>query len=126
MPDYVYPTVAEVKEFHKQLSDEFGGTSDLLDEGRLEAAVLRPQSGYYGSLIEEAAALMESLANNHPFLDGNKRTSFAVTDTFLRLNGSYLDLDPLVAHEFITAAIARGEFRFDLIRDWIALHVAAL
>jgi death-on-curing protein len=126
MPGYVYPTVAEVKEFHKQLSDEFGGTPDLLDEGRLEAAVLRPQTGYYGTLIEEAAALMESLANNHPFLDGNKRTSFAVTDTFLRLNGSYLEVDSLVAHEFITEAIAKGEFRFSLIRDWIASHIASL
>jgi death-on-curing protein len=126
MPGYLYPTVAEVKEFHKQLSDEFGGTHDLLDEGRLEAAVLRPQISYYGTLIEEAAALMESLANNHLFLDGNKRTSFAVTDTFLRLNGSYLEVDPLEAYEFITQGIARGEFRFALIRDWISSHLKSL
>ncbi|MDE0432064.1 MAG: type II toxin-antitoxin system death-on-curing family toxin [Caldilineaceae bacterium] len=43
--------------------------------------------GYDESLIEEAAALLESLANNDPFVDGNKRTAFAITDTFLHLNG---------------------------------------
>jgi death on curing protein len=126
MPGRIYPTVAEAKEFHKQLSEEFGGTQSLLDEGRLEAAILRPQTGYYSTLIEEAAALMESLANNHAFLDGNKRISFAVTDTFLRLNGSYLEVDPLQAHSFVTEAISKGEFRFEHIRDWISLHLKPL
>jgi len=120
MPGYIYPTVAEAKEFHKQLSDEFGGTPDLLDAGRLEAAIFRPQTGYYGTLVEEAAALMESLANNHAFLDGNKRISFAITDTFLRLNGFYLDVDPSQAHDLITQALGRRAFRFNLIREWIS------
>src|SRR6266436_2398515 len=126
MPGRVYPTVAEATEIHKQLIDEFGGTHGLRDKGRLEAAVLRPQTGYYGTLAEEAAALMESLANNHAFLDGNKRTSFAVTDTFLRLNGSCLEVDPLEAYNFMTEAISRSEFRFDLIRDWISSHFKSL
>ena len=120
MPGYIYPTVAEAKEFHKQLTAEFGGTPDLLDAGRLEAAIFRPQTGYYGTLVEEAAALMESLANNHAFLDGNKRISFAITDTFLRLNGFYLDVDPSQAHELITQALGRSAFRFNLIREWIS------
>jgi death on curing protein len=126
MPGRVYPTVAEATEFHKQLIDEFGGTHGFLDKGRLEAAILRPQTGYYGTLAEEAAALMESLANNHAFLDGNKRTSFAVTDTFLRLNGSCLEVNPLEAYNFITEAMSKGEFRFDLIRDWISSHLKSL
>jgi death on curing protein len=53
MPGYIYPTIAEVQEFHKQLIEQFGGTYGLLDEGRLEAAIFRPQTGYYGSLAEE-------------------------------------------------------------------------
>ncbi len=126
MPGRVYPTVAEAKEFHKQLIDQFGGAHGLLDEGRLEAAVLRPQTGYYATLVEEAAALMESLANNHAFLDGNKRTSFAVTDTFLRLNGSCLEVDPQQAYNFMTEEISKGEFRFDRIRDWISSHLKSL
>jgi death-on-curing protein len=126
MPGRVYPTVAEATEFHKQLIDEFGGTHGFLDKGRLEAAILRPQTGYYGSLAEEAAALMESLANNHAFLDGNKRTSFAGTDTFLRLNGFCLEVNPLEAYNFITEAISKGEFRFDRIRYWISSHLKSL
>jgi death on curing protein len=126
MPGRVYPTVAEAIEFHKELIDEFGGPAGLRDKGRLEAAILRPQTGYYGSLAEEAAALMESLANNHAFLDGNKRTSFAVTDTFLRLNGFYLEVNPLEAYNFISEAMSKGEFRFDRIRDWISSHVKSL
>jgi death-on-curing protein len=126
MPDRLYPTVAEATEIHKQLIDEFGGTHGLRDKGRLEAAILRPQTGYYGTLAEEAAALMESLANNHAFLDGNKRTSFAVTDTFLRLNGFYLEVDPQKAYSFITEAMSEGTFRFDRIRDWISSHLKSL
>lgn len=126
MEERLYPTVAEAIEIHRQLIDEFGGSHGLLDQGRLEAAIFRPQIGYYNDLIEEAAALMESLANNHAFLDGNKRISFALTDTFLRLNGYYLEVDPVAAHRFITEAIGRGEFRFRIIREWIAASVKAL
>jgi death-on-curing protein len=98
----------------------------LRDEGRLVAAILRPQMGYYASLEENAAALMESLANNHAFLDGNKRVSFAVTDTFLRLNGFHLGLEPMDAYKFITGAMTKSEFRFDVIRDWIASHLKSI
>ena|ERR1700676_5152601 len=66
MAEYVYLTVAEVEQMHRELIDEFGGLHGLRDRGALEAAVFRPQNGYYNSLAEEAAALMESLANNHP------------------------------------------------------------
>ena len=126
MPGRVYPTVAEAIEFHKQLIDEFGGTHGLRDKGRLEAAILRRQTGYYGSLAEEAAALMESLVNNHAFHDGNKRIGFAVADTFLRLNGSCLEVNPMEAYNFISEAMSKGEFRFDRIRDWISSHLKAL
>lgn len=126
MPGYIYPTVAEAIEIHKQLIDEFGGSHGLRDIGRLEAAIFRPQIGYYNDLVEEAAALMEAVANNHAFVDGNKRASFAITDTFLRLNSFQLEIDPIGAHNFITEKIARGEFRFASIRDWLRSHMALL
>ncbi len=69
---------------------------------------------------------MESLANNHAFVDGNKRASFAIADTFLRLNGFYLEVDPLKARKFMTEAIARREFRFAAIRDWIRANLRPL
>ncbi len=79
MEQRLYPTVAEAIEIHRQLIDEFGGRHGLRDRGRLEAAIFRPQMGYYNDLVDEAAALMESLANNNAFVDGNKRISFALT-----------------------------------------------
>jgi len=125
-PRYVYITVAEAIEMHRQLIDEFGGIHGLRDRGLLEAAIFRPQNGYYDDLVHEAAALMESLASNHAFLDGNKRISLAATDTFLRINGQYLDLEPLAAYKFIMKSIAKKEFRVRQIREWLAAHVKPL
>jgi death-on-curing protein len=119
MPQRIYLTVAEVIEMQLQLVDEFGGLHGIRDAGLLESAVMRPQNGYYSNIIEEAAALMESLANNHAFHDGNKRIGFSATDVFLRANGYVVDVDGREAHKFITGAMERGEFRFALIRDWL-------
>ena len=66
---------------------------------------------------------MESLANNHPFLDGNKRIAFAAAHTFLLVNGYDLEVKPLAAYEFMMHSIARGEFRFAPILEWINNHI---
>jgi death-on-curing protein len=126
MAEHLFPTVAEAVEMHRLLIEEFGGLHGLRDRGLLEAAIYRPQNGYYEDLLHEAAALMESLASNHAFLDGNKRISFAVTDTFLRLNGYHLEVEPLAAQRFITEAISRREFRIRQIREWIVAHTQPL
>lgn len=122
----IYPTVAETIETQRLLVEEFGGIHGIRDLGLLESAVLRPQNGYYTNLIDEAAALMESLANNHAFLDGNKRTSFVMTDVLLRLNGYCLSVAPLEAHKFMTEAMEKNAFRFPMIREWIASVVKQL
>ena len=85
MTDYL--TVLEVLAIHEDQIDRYGGAAGMRDRGLLEAALYRPQTGYYADLIEEAAALWESLAQNHPFIDGNKRTAFAITYTFLAIMG---------------------------------------
>jgi death on curing protein len=126
MPPRIYPTVAETIEAHRLLIEEFGGHHGIRDTGLLESAVIRPQNGYYSNLIEEASALMESLANNHAFIDGNKRICFVMTDVLLRLNGYFLEVDPLEAHKLITGAMEKNEFRFPMIRDWIASVVKPL
>jgi len=64
---------------HADQVERYGGSHGVRDQGLLEAALYRPQTGYYADLIEEAAALWESLAQNHPFIDGDKRTAFAAT-----------------------------------------------
>lgn len=123
---HIYLTIAEVLEMQRQLIDEFGGIHGLRDRGLFEAAVFRPQNGYYDDLIHEAAAFMESLATNHAFLDGNKRISFAATDTFLHINGHYIEVEALAAHRFITDFLAKRESRIGPIREWRKAHVRAL
>ena len=69
---------------------------------------------------------MEFLASNYAFLDGNKRISLAATDTFLHINGHYLELETIAAHKFITESIAEREFRIRQIREWLTAHVHPL
>lgn len=126
MSDRIYLTVGEVLQMHREQIEEYGGIHGIRDEGLLQSAVFRPQMGHYKNLAEEAAALMESLANNHPFLDGNKRIAFAAMHTFLLVNGYDLEVDPLDAYDFMIQAIAAGRFRFALILPWIDAHIRAL
>lgn len=122
----VYLTVAEVYRMQHRLIDLFGGLHGVRDAGAIEAAVFRPQTGYYDSAEEEAAALMESLGMNHGFIDGNKRIAFAAADVFLRLNGSYLDVTTVDGYTFIAGSIARSEYRFAKILEWIRGHVTPM
>jgi len=108
-----------------RLIELFGGLHGVRDKGALEAAVFRPQIGYYNSIEEEAAALMESLGMNHGFVDGNKRIAFAATDVFLRRNGFYIEVEAAAGFEFIHGSIERGEFRFGKIVEWIRGHIKA-
>jgi len=77
-----YPTLEDVLKAHNLLIARFGGSDGLRDRGALEAALARPQSGYYEDIIQEAAALWEGLSQNHPFIDGNKRVSTTITAAF--------------------------------------------
>ncbi len=126
MAERVYLTVAEVIAIHHHQIEEYGGVHGLRDQGALEAAVFRPQTGYYNDLSEEAAALLESLVNNHAFLDGNKRVGFAAAHTFLLVNGFDLEVSSKAACDFIIKAIADGKFRFALLHEWISAHLVPL
>ena len=119
-------TVAEVYQMQHRLLDLFGGMHGVRDKGAVESAVFRPQTGYYNSLEEEAAALMESLGNNHGFLDGNKRIAFTATDVFLRRNGCYIKVGAAAGFDFINGSMERHEFRFAQILDWIRRHAKPL
>src|SRR5215475_12574700 len=118
-----YLTVAEVYAMQSRLIDLFGGLHGVRDQAAVEAAVFRPQTGYYNSLAVEASALMESLGNNHGFVDGNKRIAFAATDTFLRINGFYLNVTSDDGYEFIYGSMDSHEFKFAQILQWIREHV---
>jgi death on curing protein len=114
-----YPTLIEVLEIHKMLIEEHGGAHGLRDAGALEAALFRPQSGYYDDLVAEASALFESLAINHPFLDGNKRIAFAATDIFLRINGSRINKPPMDIYSDMMKMFDTGTFNIAHIEPWL-------
>src|SRR6202158_924198 len=118
MTDYL--TVAEVLAMHADLIEHYGGTQGVRDQGLLEAALYRPQTGYYKDLIEEAAALWESLSQNHPFVDGNKRTAFAATYTFLVINGyEFITGAENDALPFVIGLYDGNSFHFDKVVPWL-------
>ena len=121
-----FPTVQEVLSLHAELIDLFGGSLGLRDMGALESDLFRPQMGYYDGIIEEAAALMESLAMNHPFVDGNKRVAFGATDIFLRDNGYLIDCDDEEAYAFFMQLFDANSFRFAELKAWLREHVRPL
>ena len=84
----------------------------IQNAGLLDAALYRPLTGFYADLIEQAAGLWESLAQSHPFNDGNKRTAFAATYTFLAINGAQLTADAEDAYVFIPGLYESGTFKF--------------
>jgi len=121
-----YLTVAEVYRMQYRLIEMFGGRHGVRDTGAVEAAVFRPQIGYYVSVEEEAAALMESLGMNHGFVDGNKRIAFTAADVFLRRNGFCIEVRADEGYAFIAGSMERGEFRFPQIANWIHKHIKPL
>ena len=121
MTDYL--TVAEVLAMHADQIERYGGSHGVRDPGQLEAALYRPQTGYYADLIEEAAALWESLAQNHAFIDGNKRTAFAATYTFLAINGARLTADAEETYVSLVALYEANQFTFDKLVPWLRSQV---
>ena len=117
-----YLTLAEALAIHADQIERYGGSHGVRDLGLLESALYRPQTGYYADLIEEAATLWESLSQNHPFIDGNKRVAFAVTYTFLAINGMRLIADAEEVSVFLTGLYERGQFSFDTLVPWLRVH----
>lgn len=114
-----YLTVADVLGMHSVLMQRYGGAPGVRDPGALEAALFRPQTGYYGDILAEAAALMESLATNHPFVDGNKRIAFAAADVFLRINGYRLHRAPMQIHSEMIQMFESGTFDIAHLDPWL-------
>ncbi len=121
MTDYL--TMADILAIHEDQIERYGGSHGVRDPGALEAALFRPQTGYYDDVIAEAAALWESLSQNHPFIDGNKRAAFAAIYTFLAINGLELKADPEETYVFITALFEKQAFDFAHLETWLRTHV---
>ena len=121
-----YPSIEDVIAAHDRLIERFGGAVGLRDRAALESALARPQTGYYEDLIQEAAALWESLSQNHPFLDGNKRTAVTVTAAFLRVNGYKLEFEDIAAFKFLMELYENHKFRFGELEAWLREHARPL
>lgn len=114
-----YLTVLDVLAIHSILIQRYGGTHGIRDRGVLESAVFRLQSGYYVDIVSEAAALMESLAINHPFVDGNKRVAFAATDIFLRINGYRINCESMIIYADMMQMFETGSFDLAHLESWL-------
>jgi death-on-curing protein len=118
-----YLTPEQVLFIHSRLVTETGGSHCLRDLALLESAVARPRATFdskdlYPDLFTKAAALMDSLINNHPFLDGNKRTGITATGLFFRINGWKLTAssEELVA---CTIRVAVEGLEIDELANWL-------
>lgn len=123
---YDYIRVDDVLAIHADQIERYGGSQGVRDPGLLEAALFRPQTGYYPSLVDEAAALWESLSQNHPFVDGNKRTAFAAAYVFLLINGLRIVARDEDAQEFVLELYESGQLKFENLRAWLTNNTSAV
>ena len=121
-----YLTLDDVLYLHDEQLRLYGGAQGVRDQGLILSALLRPQTGYYGDLIEEAAALWESMAMNHGFVDGNKRVAFASLTVFLGMNGLRLVAEPDAVITFIYHHLEAGTFRKDVLDPWLRQNTETL
>jgi len=123
METTIFPTLDEALHLHKKLVDVFGGQHGVRDMGLLESALTRPRTGYYNTLSAQAAALLQSLLLNHCFIDGNKRIAFALTATFLKLNGYTLKVKAKEAEKFLIQRIIVNKADINDIAKWTSQRI---
>ena len=120
-----YIRAGDILAIYADQIERYGGGEGIRDPGLLEAALFRPQTGYYPTLIDEAAALWESLSQSHPFVDGNKRTAFAATYVFLAINGLDIIATDDEAQDFVLGLYATSSITFDNLRAWLSENTKA-
>ena len=121
-----YIRVDDILAIHADQIERYGGGEGIRDSGLLEPALLRPQTGHYPTLIDEAAALWESLSLNHPFVDGNKRTAFATTCVFLAINGLEITATDDQAQDFVLGLYSESRVTFEKLRAWLSENTQVL
>jgi death-on-curing protein len=116
-------TLPEVLAIHADQIARYGGRPGVRGPGHLEAALFRARSGHFVDLIEEAAALWESLSQYHPFIDANGRTAFAAAYTLLAINGTYLGASAEQTGAFIADLYPTNGFSFEVLVPWLRAAV---
>ena len=122
-----YLTMGEVLEIYKGVIKQSGGGVGIRDLGALESAVAQPRMTFngeelYPTIVEKASALGFSLIQNHPFIDGNKRTGHAAMEMFLMLNG--YEISAVVNEQVeIVLGVASGNIDRSTFTGWLRDHI---
>ncbi|MFS4417911.1 type II toxin-antitoxin system death-on-curing family toxin [Maribacter sp. 2307ULW6-5] len=112
---------------HQVLIEKFGGADGLRDKGALEASLSRPYATFdkkelYPTPVEKAAAILESILINHPFVDGNKRSGYVLMRLTLMARG--LDIEATQDDKYgFVIGITKGNLDIDQIKEWIAARL---
>ena len=129
MEDILFLSMDDVLLLHTDTIDIDGGSHGVRDHGLLDAAVAMPRQQFGGDYLHEdfpamATAYMFHIAQNHPFVDGNKRVAFLSIGLFLALNGYRLKVDQVSATQVMFAAAA-GELEEKALAAWIRTSMSA-
>lgn len=124
-----YLTLHEVLELHRSIITQSGGSLGVLDFGALESVLAQPRMTFggedlYPSAVDKALALGYSLIQNHPFVDGNKRTGHAAMEIFLVLNGFEIEAS-VDEQERVILGVASGEIDRTAFSAWLHAHAVA-
>ncbi len=119
--------IRDVLSIHNLLIDKFGGSKGIRDQGSLESAIHRPFATFdnqdlYPAASDKAAAILESILINHPFVDGNKRTAYVLMRLILINDGYDIAASQDEKYQMVISA-SKGEARFDDIKIWIEAHL---
>jgi len=125
----VFLSLAEVLEIHRDQIERYGGHAGLRDLGVLQSALAMPAAGFGGrylhsDLIEMAAAYLFHIVQNHPFVDGNKRTGAVAAIVFLSLNGIELEADETQLEQLVTD-VAKGKAGKNIVFDFLRKYSRA-
>ncbi len=116
-------SVDQALEIHRILIEKFGGKTGVRDFDLLESSLFRPYNTFdsedlYPNTVDKAAAIIESIVRNHPFIDGNKRVGYTLMRLTLLLDGLDIEADENSKYDFVMK-IAEGKLTFEEIRSWI-------
>jgi death on curing protein len=126
----VYLSLSQVLRLHRRIITQSGGSKGIMDLGMLESAVRQPRMVFggeelYSTLAAKASILGFSIIQNHPFIDGNKRTGHAAVEVFLFLNGYEL-IASVDVSESIVLQVASGKLSRQDFTTWIERHLSHL
>jgi len=120
----------EALKIHEILIDKYGGVRGVRDISALNSALNRPFASFnktdlYPTEIDKAAAIIESIIQNHPFIDGNKRTGYVLMRLFLLENSYDINATQEEKYDFVVN-IAAGKYSIEDIKLWLKKHTVKI